>query len=239
MAKPLSMLPVGVEQRIRTWGEIQNRLASAAERRIRPTVTLARRFGCEGFPVAERLQQLLSEASGEPWSIFDRDLIEKVAAEEGIPHRLLTDLGDMSRALEALGLYATTHVAHDRAFEKMAQYIVQIARVGNAIIVGRGSAILCASLANSYHFRLEASHAWRVKSMMTRGDLSQKEAEHLVETSTRQRERFVNQALGADITDFKHYDAVFNNERHTAGSVAAAIVGYVRAAWGDPSYFAR
>lgn len=237
MPKTLSMLLPSVEHRLQTWGEIQHRLAAAAERKIRPTITLARKFGCEGFPVAERLQQLLAEASGEPWNVFDRALVEKVAQEENLSPKLLEDLGDMSRALEALGLYATTHVTHDRAFEKVARYVVQIARVGNAVVVGRGGAILCAGLANCFHFRLEAGVGWRVKNMMERLDLSQREAEHLVETSSKQRERFISQALGADITELRHYDAVFNNERHGPDEIARAIVAYVRSAWTDGSYF--
>ena len=237
MAKPLSSLPPSVEHRLSAWAEIQYRLDNPPERRIRPTITISRRFGCEGFPLAERLKRLTEEASQEPWNIYDRSLIEKVAHEEGISMRILKHLGDTSRALEALGVPATTHVIHDKAFEKIAKYIVQISQVGNAIVVGRGGAILCGGMKNCFHFRLDASLGFRVNSITKRLEISQKEAEHLVETGSKQREKFISYSLGADITELGHYDALFNNEHHTVEEMAVAILAYVRSAFPDKSYF--
>jgi len=237
MAKPPSSLLPSVEHRLSAWAEVQYRLDNPPERKIRPTITVSRSFGCEGFPLAERLKALAEEASGEPWNIYDRALIKKVAQEEGISMRILKNLGDTSRALEALGACVPTHVTHDKAFEKIAKYIVQIALVGNAIVVGRGGAILCAGMTNCFHFRLEASLGWRVQSMMRRHEISQKEAEHLVETGSKQRERFISYSLGADITELRHYDALFNNEQHGVDDIASAILAYVRSAFPDKLYF--
>jgi cytidylate kinase len=237
MTKPFASLTPSIEHRLAAWEQIQYRLARPAETKIRPTITLSRQFGCEGFPLAEYLKARMEEASGEPWNIYDKSLVEKVAHDEAISLRLLKNLGDITHALEALGLYPSTHVTHDEAFEKVAKAIVQIATVGNAIIVGRGSAILCKELKNCYHFRLEAGFDWRVASIMKRLEMSREEAEAQVKTNTKLREKFISQCLGENITELKHYNAVFNNERHSLQEIAAAILAYVKSGWPEKGYF--
>ena len=237
MSKPSSSLTPSIEHRLAAWEQIQYRLSRQGAPRIRPTITLSRQFGCEGFPLAERLKALFEEASGEAWNIYDKSLVEKVAQAEDLPLALLRNLGDMSHALEALGLHPSTHVGHDAAFEKVAQAIGQIAVVGNALIVGRGGAILCRDLSNCFHFRLEAGFDWRVASIMKRLDLGREEAEASVKTNSKLREKFISQCLGEDITELKHYHAVFNNERQSVNEMAAAILAYVRCGWPGKGYF--
>lgn len=237
MSRPLSSLSPMIEHRLAGWEQIQYRLAHAPEPRTRPTITLSRQFGCEGFPLAERLKDLFEKASGEPWNIYDKTLIEKVALDEGLSLQLLQNLGDNTHALEALGLHSSTYVSHDQAFAKIAKAILQIAAVGNAVIVGRGGSVVCQSLKNCYHFRLEAGFEWRVQSIMTRLELGRKEAEKLVTSNMKLREKFINQCVGTDLAELKHYSAIFNNERCTPAQMGLTILACVKAGWPEPGYF--
>lgn len=237
MTRPLSSLAPDIERRLAGWVKIQERHVPAAEVKLRPTITLSRQFGCEGFPLAERLKAGFEAATGEPWNIFDKSLIELVAKEEDIPLSLLKRLGDMSRAIEAFGMHGPDHVTHDMAFDKVSRYLVQIGKLGNAILVGRGGAILCKGLRNSFHFRLVASHAWRVATYAQRTGLGEAEAEAQVKDNDKLRERFVSQCLGENVADPRFYDAIFNNERHGVDAIARAILAYVRDAWEDKGTF--
>ncbi len=227
MAKPLTSLIPGIEARLSGWAAIQERLARAPREKQRPTITLSREFGCEGYPLAECLKARMEAATGEPWGLYDKALIEKVALDEGISMSTLRNLGDRSRELEVLGLMPDGYHTHDEAFAKVAKYLIQIAQVGNAIIVGRGGAILCRSLANCYHVRLVADFAFRASTLARRLEMPLKEAEALVKENERVRDRFISEQLGADIRDVAHYDVVFNNARHSTGAMAAAIQAYV------------
>jgi cytidylate kinase len=239
MTRPLSSLAPDIERRLAGWVKIQERHLTPDEVKVRPTITLSRQFGCEGFPLAERLKALFEDGSGEPWNIFDKTLIETVAKEEDIPLSLLKRLGDMSRAIEAFGMHAPEHMTHDMAFEKVSRYLVQIAKLGNAIVVGRGASILCSGLPNSYHFRLVGSFDWRVASIARRTGLGLQEAAALVKENEHLRAKFVNQCLGVDVADPRFYDAVFNNERHDVDDIARAILAFVRNAWKEKGYFKR
>jgi hypothetical protein len=229
MSQPLLALPSSVEERITGWIRIQE-AQKLRPKAPGPTITLSRQFGCEGFPLALALKAQLEAGTRTSWTIFDRALIDRVAADEGLSRRLLADLGDAPQLLEGLGFHPRGLLTTDQAFRKIAPFIAKVAREGHAIIMGRGGAILCAKLPNAFHFRLVAGFAWRVATLARRTGLSNEEAVALVKTQGRLRARFIQEALGADVEEASHYDALFNNEHHTVDAMAAAIVAYVRQA---------
>ena len=230
MSNPLLSLPTRVEQRISGWIKIQERQAARSKAQPpRPAITLSRQFGCEGFPLSLRLQALLEAATQEAWTIFDRALLDKVASDEGVSRRLLTDLEEEPLALEKLGFHPRGDLSPGEAFTKVALIITSLAKTGHVIIVGRGGAILCQDLPHVYHFRLVASYAWRVAAMVRRAGLDEDQAAQLVKTQGRLRARFIQRTLGADVEDPHYYDAIFNNERHPVEPCAAAICAYVLA----------
>lgn len=224
-------LPASVEERLSGWVRIQERRGPApAAVRTGPAITLSRAYGCSGFPLALRLQARLQALDGEDWSVFDRGLLDKVAEEEGIPARLLEQLGSPARSLEAFGFHPLGRVTRDEAYAKLADTLVKVARRGHAIIVGRGGAALCRNLEGAFHFRLEASEAWRIAEIQRRYGVGRAEAEEQVRRESRRRDQYIQERLGVDVKDHALYDAVFNNERQGVEPIAEAILALVRAA---------
>jgi cytidylate kinase len=231
--KPNLTLPYRVEERLAGWARIQEarRAKAPAPARSRPTVTISRQFGCEGFPLAMQLQALLSQATGEPWTIFDKELIEHVAQDEHVSTRAFEHLEDPARYLESFGFHPRGAVTTSEAVAKMIATLLHVAQEGNAIIVGRGGALVCSRLENCFHFRLEASRDWRVRSLARRMGISLAEAVEMEKTRSRAREHFTRETFNADTGDHSFYDAVFNNERHGVDEIAAAILAYVQCGW--------
>lgn len=239
MPRIVSEVTPTIEQRLAGWVAIHERQEQGPGRRVRPTVTISREFGCEGFPLAVRLKELFDEATHEPWTIFDRELVERVARDEEIAPRILRRLGDMPRALEALGFHAEgTALSQDVVYQKIIRCLIPIARAGNAIIVGRGGAVLCQELENCFHFRLIASLEWRTQSYARRLDMPLDEARKAVLELSDMRSGFLSRMLGTNIADPKYYDAFFSNERRSIDQIARAILAYVQGAWGEKALFA-
>jgi len=226
-------LPSSVEERLTGWMRIQEarQRVEPAKGKPRPTVTLSRQFGCEGFPLALRLQVLFQEAMGEPWHIFDKELLDKVSLDEHISLQLLRHLEEPVRYLEDFGFHPRGEVTTDQALAKIAVHLLHFAQEGNAIIIGRGGAVVCQKLPNCFHFRLEAELDWRVASLARRLGISRREAVERERAQTRLRDRFIQEYMGADPAHGTYYDGVFNNGRHTVDEVAAAIFAYVKAGW--------
>ncbi len=237
MAKSYSELLPSVDRRLSAWISVLDRRPSEQPRRPRPTITVSRRFGCEAFPLCERLKDLLGEATGETWSIFDKALLERVSHDEHLSMELLEDLGGPSRAADAIGSLLPGHISHDEAFRRLARHIILIAEAGNALIVGRGGAIITARLRNCYHFRLDASARFCIETTMRRLEVSEKEAADMLREYDRLREAFIEDRLHASVRDLAHYHAVFNRDLTGLEEIAHTIVTFVARSWQDKSYF--
>ena len=231
MPKSYGQLIPSIERRLSAWIALNERRPRTQAQPSHPTITISRRFGCEGFPLAERVKALLDARTGETWTIFDKALLDLVSEHEQIEPKMFTDLGGPSRTIDALGFLVAGYVPHSQLFQRIPKHIVRIAEAGHAIIVGRGGAIVTQKLTNCYHFRLEASLEFRVASVAKRLSMPEAEARQFVRANEHAREAFIAECLGASPADPAFYDAVFNNARHSVGEIAQAIAAYVVEAW--------
>lgn len=196
--------------------------------RANPTVTLTREFGCEGYPVAERLQGLLEKRCGKPWVVMDRALLDEVARDHNLSEEILRNLGVKNRFLDDMLSTFTPRWKSDKDYYRLlCRQIVALATEGNVILVGRGASILTQDTGNCYHFRIIAPMSFKVKSVAARCGLSADQAQDMVREKQRQRDAFLMDFLGRDIADPTLYHLVFNNARFSAGDIAALMADVV------------
>lgn len=239
MVKPYNVLVPSIDRRLSTWISLEDRRRGETSPAPRPTVTISRQYGCEGFPLAEKLKELLEQSSRETWNIYDKALLEKVARDEKLSLQMLQHLGDSTSRLDSFAFLLPDHVPHHGAFQLVAKHLLKIAGTGNAIIVGRGGAIVAHPLKNCYHFRLVADLETRVQSIMRRLEMSHQEAVKNVQANQKERDRFIKECLKADVSDPTWYDAVFNNARHSVEEIARSIFAYVATGWPDKEHFRK
>src|SRR5574343_935301 len=136
---PRSLFIASIEARIDTWQRIlESKKKEAAQKKRGMTITISREFGCEGFPLAEKLKTLLEEHTGEEWVIFDRALIEKIAEDIDLSPAEIKHIEDRFSFLDIFSSFRSKSYTKGQVFHKVAEYILKVAKVGNAIIVGRG-----------------------------------------------------------------------------------------------------
>jgi hypothetical protein len=235
LAKSIASLIPSVEQRETGWFQLQERLAHPHRALVQPSVTISREYGCEGYPLALRLEALLREATGQPWTIFDKALVDKVATDENLSRQMLNHLGDESHAQDVLRTHFG-YLTHDDAYARLVKHLVQIASAGCAIIVGRGGAVVCQDLKQCFHVRLVGGLGFRAANLARRLELPLAEAEEVVRTQSRLREQFISDCLHEDITSSRWYDATFNNERLSVETIAQACLPMVLSRWpGKPN----
>ena len=224
---PTQKLIPNVDRRLGAWIGVRERVGQAPRHDAPPTITLSRQFGCEGYPLAETLQALLGARTGATWTIFDKALIERVSEETQLSERLFGRIGEQPELLDALANLVHGWRTQGEAYELLARYIVRIAAEGNAIIVGRGGAIVAAGLSNCFHFRLEAPLEHRIESIRERLNLDHRRAAALVAEHERGRERFLERFLHCSLADPRHYHAVFNTSRSTVERIAHSILALI------------
>lgn len=211
---PRSMFIASIESRIDTWQRIlENKKKESAKKKKGLTITISREFGCEGFPLAERLKALLEEKTGEEWVIFDRALIEKVAQDTNLSPSEIKHIEERFGFLDIFSSFRSKSFTKGQVFHKVAEYILSVAKVGNAIIVGRGGAFITKDLENCFHFRLVAPFEFRVSSIAKRLEIEESAAEKFVIENSHKREKFLNDFFSKDINDASYFHAVFNNQK--------------------------
>ena len=231
MSKSYGQLIPSVERRLSTWFGITAQRAPDTPPGSRPAITVSRRFGCEGYPLSVHLKSLLEARTGETWNIYDKALLELVSQDEDLSMKVLSDLGNPSSSADSIGFLVPGYLRHSEVFKHIPKYILRIAQAGNAIIVGRGGAVITRKLDNCFHFRLEADLDFRVATIARRMELSEAEARRVVKENEESREKFLEDVLRSSLTDATIYDAVYNNARHGVIEIAHSIVAYVTEAW--------
>jgi cytidylate kinase len=178
----------------------QQRAGGETRRTEPPFVTISRQAGAGGHTVARALADRLNALDpGElPWTVWDRELVEKVAREEHIPVALIESLeleGPRRNAFQ--DFLASLSAKNDAAdldefqvFRRVAHTVRALARAGRAIIVGRGGVYATADLAGGAHVRLVAPLRDRVAHMARVLDLSEHAAAAEVRRRDRNRETF-------------------------------------------------
>jgi cytidylate kinase len=196
--------------------------------RLRPTVTLTREFGCEGYPVAESLQALLEKRSGQPWVVMDRALLDAVAKDHHLSAQVLRDIGARNHFLdEMLSTFSPRWKSDQDYYRLLCRQIVALAQQGNVILVGRGAVILTQNTPNSFHFRIVAPLQFKQRSIQSRMGVSAQEALELIQVRQGQREHFLKGFLGRDVAEPTLYHLLFNNARCPAPQIAALMADVV------------
>ena len=221
-----------IEERLRGLIEVSRRNLRqhglADQARHRPTVTLTREFGCEGYPVAQRLQELLEQRSGQPWVVMDRALLDAVAKDHHLSAQILQNIGARNRFLDdMLSTFSPRWKSDKDYYRLLCREIIALAQQGNVILVGRGAVILTQQTGNCFHFRIVAPMRFKEESIAARMDLPMDEARDLIEVRQRQRDAFLKDFLGRDIADPTLYHLLFNNARCPAGTIAALMAELV------------
>lgn len=192
------------------------------------SITISREFGCEAYPMAECLQNLMMKKTGDDWAIMDRGLLEEVARRTDLSEKILKNLGAKAGFLdEMLATFTPTWRTEKDHFRLLSHHIISLASAGNVILVGRGSASVTQSMKNCYHFKIFASMEYKIHSIARRMELSDEEAEKLIINKQQERNMFLKAFLNQDGKDLSLYHIVFNNDKSRAEKIASTIMEYL------------
>jgi len=194
----------------------------------RPCVTISRQFGCLGYPVAERVCELMSHKSGEPWLLIDRAVLDEVAKHHNISKDILESLGEKNRLLDDILATFSPRWTHSQdCFRLLCKHVVSLAEQGNVIIMELGGAIITRHFEHSKHFRIYGSMDFKVRAIAQRLQIEYEAAEKMVIKQQKQRDAFTRDFLDQDDHNPELYELLFNNDRNSVEKIAATIAAYV------------
>ncbi len=194
--------------------------ASAARRwpRPGPAVTISGQTGSGARELAKQLTSVLQGAEPKgapPWTIFDRQLVERMLEEHHLPRHLAKFMPEDGRSYlddvldEMVGLRPPSW----ELIPKLIQSVLHLADAGYVILVGRGAAFITGQLPKVFHVRLIASLPKRIERVQKLEKLSEREAARLIAKTDRGRDRFLRAYFHAHVDDESLYDIVVNTDR--------------------------
>jgi cytidylate kinase len=205
---------------------------------VEPFVTLSREPGAGAWTLAHPLTEALNrECSGgeRPWTCWDRELVEKVAADHHIAQQLVDSLEDahswLSDFLSSLSTSDSPEVADEaRVFGKVASTIRALASAGRVVIVGRGGVFLTRHMPGGVHVRLVAPLEKRVANMAAYLSVSREQAAARVREMTKARDAFYRRYWPQEPLRPELFTATLNTAALAPQTVIRVIVELVREA---------
>ena len=201
---------------------------SAGSLKRPPAVTISRESGAGGVSIGGKVAaylQKLTPKSSCPWTVFDRNLVEKVLEDHHLPKRLAQYMPEarvselQSMLEELLGLHPDSWTL----VHQSAETILQLAELGNVIIVGRGANAITSRLDNVFHVRLVASLEKRVRVVRDYYHLDEAAAHKFIAEQDRGCIGYVKKFFGRDIEDPLQYHMVLNTGLLSFDEVARLI----------------
>ncbi len=188
------------------------------------TVALARQAGTPAVAVARGVAQRLG------WTIYDRELLEKIAQEMGLHASLLKSVDEkhVNWLLESMeNLFAVPQVNEMSFLRHLVKTVLALGMHGDCIIIGRGAAHLLPS-ETTLRVRLVAPRPWRIAHFAEKLGLTQEEAARQLEMTDRERIDFVRQHFFVDPTEAEHYDLVLNAAQFSPEKCGQIILAALR-----------
>ena len=180
-----------------------------------PAVTISRETGAGGVSIAGKLADYLQNSAprpGAPWTVFDRNLVERVLEDHHLPKRIAQYMQE-ARVSELQNMVEDVLGLHPDAWtlvHQVAETVLQLAELGNVIIVGRGAHVITSRLENVLHVRLVAPVEHRVRVVCRYYNLDEVAARKFIEEQDRGRNGYVKKYLGRNIEDPLQYHLVLN-----------------------------
>jgi len=216
--------------------EAHRSFAAKKDRKPLPFITLSREAGAGAVTIGERVAELLNqdrpEASGPPWMVFDKNLVERVIEDHQLPTTLKRFLpedvlpGVTSAVEEMLGLHPSGWTLAEHTTET----ILRLANLGNVILIGRGSSLITAKLKPAVHIRLVAPLEERLGRLAQFHQLTLNEAAQFAKKADQGRRRYIKRYFGGVIDDPLNYTATLNTGKLSDENAARLIVEAVRQA---------
>jgi cytidylate kinase len=180
-------------------------------------VTISRQTGSGAHAVGEELAEYLQAHSPKntpPWTLFDRNLVEKVLQDHNLPERMARFLAEdrISELQDTMDELFGLHPPSWTLVRQTTETILKLVELGRVIIIGRGGGIITRNLDYVFHVRLVGSLERRLEHVQEHYKMEKKAAEEFIQQEDRGRRRYLRKYFALEIDDPLLYHAVINTD---------------------------
>lgn len=196
-------------------------------------LTIGRQYGSNG----RKLAGILAEKLDLPY--YDKDMIRLASKELNVDESVVkraneTPNNDLVSALSVGGMFAGKGYEHEASksdimFQVQSQIIRDLAKKSSCIIVGRcANRVLEAAHVPTVDIFVVADHEDRVRTIMKRENLSEREARARIAKVETRRAAYYNYYTGKEWGNPQYYDLCVNTSGKDLDILAEHIIGYIQ-----------
>ncbi|HEV2328916.1 MAG TPA: cytidylate kinase-like family protein [Verrucomicrobiae bacterium] len=194
---------------------------------IQPSITISRMTGSGGRTVASKLADCLQSyaPSERRWTIFDRNLIQKVLEDHHLSARLAEFLPESGTGTltEIISNMFKSQPSAASIVKQSVETIWKLAEGGCVVLVGRAANVITAGLNNVFHVRLAGTLEKRVARVETVYDFDHPAALRYIKSEDMAKKDYLKEYFGRDIDDPLLYDLVINTDELSYEKAARLI----------------
>ena len=198
-----------------------------------PFVTISRQAGAGGNTLAEHLVErlnLLDPDPERPWTCWDRELVERVAADHHISQELIDSIEETQRTWLSEFFTGLSFSEAAQQLDELAIYrrvgvtVRALAQLGRVVIVGRGGVCITRSMPGGTHIRLVAPLNGAIEFMMRKLNASRDRASEQVRQLDRNRESFYRRYWPNHPLDAEMFHMTLNTANLTEQQVVECML---------------
>jgi cytidylate kinase len=215
--------------------QLCDELAMGRPSAFRGTLTVSREAGARAIPICELLADYLSEEDETAecgWILYNKDFCEKMAGQDVTPD--IATFPRHAEACQSVDDYITallgTHHCDRALFRQTSQTIRTLARLGNAILIGRGSNFITADLDNAFHIRLIGKEATRLAYIQQTHNLNRSAALSYLHLTDHERQTYVKLHMQKNVDDPLSYHAIIRTDE-ISDELLARMIGDLFMDW--------
>lgn len=211
-----------MERQVAQWNAEQAARQRALEKSLPvPIITISRQLGSGGAEVAKQV------AIRQDCALAGYDIVNSIAGSLGISKELLTCMDERlkSRFKSWFDSSFCGEVDQEDYHRYMKATIRSLAELGSVVMLGRGAAFVKTNRPK-INIRIVAPRMLRIERVSNRRSITRKASQELIDTSDRERARFIQTVYGKDWDDSLNYSLVINTQDidilHAATLIEAA-----------------
>ena len=190
-------------------------------------VVIGRSYGAGGRSIAQKVANALNV----PY--YDSQLLAKAAQESGLSMKYLESQDEQSISIptiyQSIGFGTQDYVPlEQKAANAQREIIEKIAAQGPCVIVERRADLILRDKAKLLSVFICASEESRIRHVMEREHMTEKEARQRVAKADRERAAYYNQASSAKWGEPGNYDLCVNTDHLTMDAAVQLIVNAVK-----------
>lgn len=132
---------------------------------MKNVITISRQFGSAGRSIGKAVAERLG------YAYYDKEIIEKLAEETGLSAKYIEDAGEYASSANIfsyafVGRTIAGESVEDFLWKKQCELILEIAKKGECVIVGRGADYILEDWEDAFHVFIHADKEKRAKRIV-------------------------------------------------------------------------